>query len=133
MILLLDIGAWARRYRLNPPHAAEIPLSAHVTHIDPPHHPRFSSRKIAAAMTVLIGLMFSKFFYLASLTAYYTFFLMGRFHISLQNAQLHLFIFLGAVAAGTIIGGPVGDRFGRKFVIWWSILGVLPFALMLPY
>ena len=84
-------------------------------------------------MSVLVILMFSKFFYLASLTAYYTFFLMGRFHISLQNAQLHLFIFLGAVAAGTIIGGPVGDRFGRKFVIWWSILGVLPFALMLPY
>jgi MFS transporter, FSR family, fosmidomycin resistance protein len=78
-------------------------------------------------------LMFSKFFYLSSLTSYYTFYLMGRFHISVQSAQVHLFIFLGAVAAGTIIGGPVGDRFGRKFVIWWSILGVLPFSLLLPY
>jgi FSR family fosmidomycin resistance protein-like MFS transporter len=133
IILLLDIGTWARRHRLNPPQAAQAPLSAHVTRTDQAHHSRFSSRKIAVAMTVLIVLMFSKFFYLASLTAYYEFFLMGRFHISLKNAQLHLFIFLGAVAAGTIIGGPVGDRFGRKFVIWWSILGVLPFALVLPY
>jgi MFS transporter, FSR family, fosmidomycin resistance protein len=133
IILLLDIGAWAGRHRLHPPHAAKVPLSAHVPHLDQAQHSKFSSREIAAAMTVLIVLMFSKFFYLASLTAYYTFFLMGRFHISLQNAQLHLFIFLGAVAAGTIIGGPVGDRWGRKFVIWWSILGVLPFALLLPY
>jgi FSR family fosmidomycin resistance protein-like MFS transporter len=84
-------------------------------------------------MGVLIVLMFSKFFYLASLTSYYTFYLMDRFHISVQSAQVHLFIFLGAVAAGTIIGGPVGDRFGRKVVIWWSILGVLPFSLLLPY
>jgi len=84
-------------------------------------------------MGVLIILMFSKFFYLASLTSYYTFYLMDRFHTSVQSAQIHLFIFLGAVAAGTIIGGPVGDRFGRKFVIWWSILGVLPFSLLLPY
>jgi FSR family fosmidomycin resistance protein-like MFS transporter len=58
---------------------------------------------------------------------------MDRFHLSVQSAQVHLFIFLGAVAAGTIIGGPVGDRFGRKFVIWWSILGVLPFSMLLPY
>ena len=78
--------------------------------------------------------MFSKFFYLASLTSsYYTFYLMDRFHISVQSAQVHLFIFLGAVAAGTIIGGPIGDRFGRKYVIWWSILGVLPFSILLPY
>ena len=85
-------------------------------------------------MGVLIILMFSKFFYLASLTSYYTFYLMDRFHISVRSAQVHLFIFLGAVAAGTIIGGPIGDRFGRKFVIWWSILpGCLPFSMLLPY
>jgi len=77
--------------------------------------------------------MFSKFFYLASLMSYYTFYLMNKFHITIQNAQLHLFVFLGAVAAGTFIGGPVGDRVGRKPVIWCSILGVLPFTLILPY
>ncbi len=84
-------------------------------------------------IAVLIALIFSKFFYLASLVSYYTFFLISRFHISVQSAQLHLFIFLGAVAAGTIIGGPVGDRLGRKRVIWWSILGPLPFTLTLPF
>jgi FSR family fosmidomycin resistance protein-like MFS transporter len=78
-------------------------------------------------------LMFSKFFYLASITSYFTFYLMNKFQVSVQSAQFHLFIFLGAVAAGTIVGGPIGDRIGRKHVIWWSILGVLPFTLMLPY
>jgi len=71
--------------------------------------------------------------YLASLMSYYTFYLMNKFHLTVQNAQLHLFLFLGAVAAGTFIGGPVGDRVGRKLVIWCSILGVLPFTLILPY
>ncbi len=77
--------------------------------------------------------MFSKFFYMASMMSYYTFYLMNKFHVSVQSAQLHLFVFLGAVAAGTIIGGPVGDKIGRKYVIWCSILGVLPFTLLLPY
>src|SRR6185503_8038242 len=76
---------------------------------------------------------FSKYFYMASLMSYYTFYLMAKFHVSVQSAQLHLFLFLGAVAAGTIIGGPIGDRIGRKYVIWCSILGVLPFTLALPY
>jgi MFS transporter, FSR family, fosmidomycin resistance protein len=133
MILLFDIGGWARRYRLAQPAETTVPLGTHATGSVHAHHPTFSSRKIALAMGVLIALMFSKFFYLASLTSYYTFYLMGRFHISVQSAQVHLFIFLGAVAAGTIIGGPVGDRLGRKFVIWWSILGVLPFSVLLPY
>src|ERR1041384_5832208 len=131
IVLLIDIGAWARRFRLNQPPPGAV-LGAHVTHLEHTA-PVFPQRKIALAMSVLIVLMFSKFFYLSSLTSYYTFYLMGRFHISVQSAQVHLFIFLGAVAAGTIIGGPVGDRFGRKFVIWWSILGVLPFSLLLPY
>src|SRR5207249_11251299 len=87
-------------------------------------HPRLSSRKIALAMAVLIALVFSKYFYLASLGSYYTFYLMSKFHVSVRSAQVHLFIFLGAVAVGTIVGGPVGDRFGRKYVIWCSILGV---------
>jgi FSR family fosmidomycin resistance protein-like MFS transporter len=90
-------------------------------------------RQVSLAITILIALVFSKYFYLASLTSYYTFYLIDKFHLSLQSAQVHLFVLLGAVAAGTIIGGPVGDRLGRKVVIWGSILGVLPFTLALPY
>lgn len=78
-------------------------------------------------------LVFSKYFYLASINSYFTFYLIDKFHLSVQAAQIHLFVFLAAVAAGTIIGGPVGDRIGRKYVIWTSILGVAPFTLMLPY
>jgi len=89
--------------------------------------------KIILAITVLMALVFSKYFYLTSLTNYYTFYLISRFHVSVQSSQLYLFVFLGAVAAGTLIGGPVGDRIGRKAVIWCSILGVLPFTLILPH
>jgi FSR family fosmidomycin resistance protein-like MFS transporter len=92
-----------------------------------------SRRKIILALTVLVALVFSKYFYLASLSSYYTFYLIGKFGLSVRSAQMHLFLFLAAVAAGTIIGGPVGDRFGRKLVIWCSILGVLPFTLLLPF
>jgi MFS transporter, FSR family, fosmidomycin resistance protein len=95
-------------------------------------HPA-SPRKVRLALAVLIMLIFSKYIYLASITSYFTFYLIHKFGVSVQNAQLHLFVFLGAVAAGTIIGGPIGDRFGRKYVIWGSILGVLPFTLALPY
>ena len=97
------------------------------------HHTALSNRKIIVSMIILIALMFSKFFYLASINSYYTFYLMNKFQLPVRSAQLHLFIFLGAVAAGTIVGGPVGDRIGRKYVIWCSILGVLPFTLLLPY
>ncbi len=92
-----------------------------------------SPMQVRIALGVLLALIFSKYFYLASLVSYYTFYLISRFHLSVQSAQVHLFAFLGAVAAGTIIGGPIGDRFGRKYVIWGSILGVLPFTLALPY
>ena len=85
------------------------------------------------ALAILLVLVFSKNVYLASISSYYTFYLIEKFGVSVQSAQLHLFVFLGAVAAGTIIGGPVGDRLGRKWVIWASILGVLPFTLALPY
>jgi FSR family fosmidomycin resistance protein-like MFS transporter len=84
-------------------------------------------------MGVLLLLVFSKYFYLASINSYFTFYLIEKFHLSVQAAQIHLFVFLAAVAAGTIIGGPVGDRIGRKYVIWVSILGVAPFTLLLPY
>ncbi|WP_407640758.1 MFS transporter [Aquirhabdus parva] len=90
-------------------------------------------RTVVIAMTTLMFLVFSKYFYLSSLTSYYTFYLIEKFHLSVQNAQIYLFVFLGAVAAGTILGGPIGDRIGRKQVIWVSILGVAPFTMMLPY
>jgi MFS transporter, FSR family, fosmidomycin resistance protein len=96
-------------------------------------HPTLPPARVRAALAVLIALIFSKYIYLTSITSYYTFYLIHHFGVSVQSAQLHLFAFLGAVAAGTIIGGPVGDRFGRKLVIWCSILGVLPFTLALPY
>jgi len=85
------------------------------------------------AISILVALVFSKYVYLSSLTSYYTFYLIDRFHVSVQSAQLHLFLLLFAVAVGTIVGGPVGDRIGRKKVIWCSILGVAPFSLLLPH
>jgi MFS transporter, FSR family, fosmidomycin resistance protein len=93
----------------------------------------FSRKRVASAITVLIALVFSKYFYLASFTSYYMFYLIARFHVGVRSSQLHLFAFLGSVAAGTLIGGPIGDRIGRKTVIWCSILGVLPLTLLLPH
>ena len=97
-----------------------------------PRH-QLTRRQVIGALAVLLVLVFSKYIYLASLSSYYTFYLIETFHVSVRNAQLHLFVFLGAVAVGTVLGGPVGDRFGRKYVIWGSILGVLPFTLALPF
>jgi FSR family fosmidomycin resistance protein-like MFS transporter len=99
----------------------------------PDIHPSLSRKKVAFALAILLVLIFSKYFYMASMTSYYTFFLMDKFHVSVQSSQIHLFIFLFSVAAGTLIGGPIGDRIGRKYVIWFSILGVAPFTLLLPY
>jgi FSR family fosmidomycin resistance protein-like MFS transporter len=90
-------------------------------------------KTVIAAIALLLALIFSKYFYLASLTSYYTFYLIHRFNVSVQSAQLLLFVFLAAIALGTIVGGPLGDRLGRKYVIWASILGVLPFTLVLPH
>jgi FSR family fosmidomycin resistance protein-like MFS transporter len=89
--------------------------------------------QVRRAMIVLVALMFSKFFYMASFISYYVFYLMARFHLPTQTAQVYLFVFMGAAAAGTVIGGPIGDRIGRKRVIWGSIAGVIPFTLALPY
>lgn len=89
--------------------------------------------KVSLGIGVLLVLIFSKYFYLASITNYLTFYMIERFGVSVQNAQFHLFTFVAAVAVGTIVGGPLGDRFGRKYVIWFSILGTLPFTLLLPY
>jgi MFS transporter, FSR family, fosmidomycin resistance protein len=136
IMILTFIGTWAKNHRAAKA-ASKAKMStnsggaADSSHTE--HHADVPSAKIAVSMAILIALMFSKFFYLASITSYFTFYLMNKFHLSLQTAQLHLFIFLGAVAAGTIAGGPIGDRIGRKYVIWGSILGVLPFTLLLPY
>ena len=92
-----------------------------------------SRRKVQLSIFLLLVLIFSKYFYTASLTSYFTFFLIDKFGLSVQQSQVYLFIFLAAVAAGTLIGGPLGDRFGRKYVIWFSILGVAPFTLLLPH
>lgn len=89
--------------------------------------------KVIIAIVILLILVFSKYVYMTSLTSYYTFYLINKFNISIHDAQLYLFAFLFAIAAGTIIGGPIGDRIGRKYVIWFSILGTAPFALMMPY
>jgi FSR family fosmidomycin resistance protein-like MFS transporter len=119
--VLTRVGSWYQAHQKHKSHMAVDDRGV------PPR------RKVIQAMTILIALIFSKYFYLASLISYYTFYLISRFHVTVFNAQVHLFVFLGAVAVGTIVGGPVGDRIGRKYVIWVSILGVLPFTLMLPY
>jgi len=138
MILLADIGAWTKKRRAAQAELRAAPLAAHVMpdHVaahEAERHAHLPRGKIVWSLVVLATLMFSKFFYLASLGSYYTFYLMDKFHVSSRNAEFHLFAFLGAVAAGTFFGGPVGDRMGRKVVIWYSILGVLPFTLLLPY
>lgn len=93
----------------------------------------FSKRKIGFSVAILLVLIFSKYIYMASLTSYFTFYLINKFGVSIPDSQKYLFVFLFSIAAGTLIGGPVGDRIGRKYVIWFSILGTAPFALLLPY
>jgi len=125
MIVLTRIGAW---------HRAQLPARTVVRRqAAPAPAGPISSRRTAWCLTILGALIFSKYLYLASLNSYYTFFLISKFHVSVRTSQIDLFVFLAAVAAGTIVGGPLGDRFGRKYVIWISILGVLPFTLMLPH
>lgn len=96
-------------------------------------HPGVSKKRVIISLGILLVLIFSKYFYMASMTSYFTFFLISKFSLSVQQSQLYLFAFLAAVAAGTVIGGPLGDRFGRKYIIWFSILGAAPFTLLLPY
>jgi FSR family fosmidomycin resistance protein-like MFS transporter len=124
IVVLFNVGRWYRTQHRQTHGAAHARASDHVA---------LSRAQVRVALAVLLVLVFSKYFYLASLGNYYTFYLIHKFGLSVQHAQLYLFAFLGAVAAGTIIGGPVGDRIGRKHVIWWSIFGVLPFTLALPY
>ncbi len=133
IVLLTNIGTWFRNHPVHFPKPITFDPARLASPGSAPPREVLAPKKVAFALAVLVALMFSKFFYLASLMNYYTFYLMGKFHLSIQNAQLHLFLFLAAVAAGTFIGGPVGDKIGRKYVIWCSILGILPFTLILPY
>jgi FSR family fosmidomycin resistance protein-like MFS transporter len=122
ILMLWRVGLWYQHHHTRPSIRSASPATS-----------SFTPSEVRRGLGLLLALIFSKYVYLASLTSYYTFYLISRFNLSVQSAQLHLFLFLGAVAAGTMIGGPVGDRFGRRRVILWSILGVLPFALALPY
>ncbi len=92
-----------------------------------------SRKRVVVSIIILLVLIFSKYFYMASMSSYFTFYLIDKFHVTVQQSQIYLFIFLGSVAAGTLLGGPLGDRFGRKYIIWISILGVAPFTLLLPH
>jgi len=123
IVVLTNVGHWYRKnaYRLKRAPKGYAGGS------------RLDRRRVFMALSVLIALVFSKYFYLTSMTSYYTFYLIQKFQLSVQASEYFLFIFLFAVAAGTFIGGPVGDRIGRKRVIWGSILGVAPFTLLLPY
>jgi FSR family fosmidomycin resistance protein-like MFS transporter len=126
IVVLFNVGRWYRNH-------LQVGANRQIVDVLTGESPGLSRGKVVFAVAVLLCLIFSKYFYLVSLSSYYTFYLIDKFHVDVQTAQLFLFLFLGAVAAGTIAGGPIGDRFGYKFVIWGSILGVLPFTLILPY
>jgi MFS transporter, FSR family, fosmidomycin resistance protein len=120
--ILSGVGRWYRQH-----------LETQARSASSGHSAGALPRRVWFALAILGLLIFSKYFYLASLTNYYTFYLIHKFHLSIQGAQFHLFLFLFAAALGTILGGPIGDRYGRKLVIWVSILGVAPFTLALPH
>jgi FSR family fosmidomycin resistance protein-like MFS transporter len=123
IVILKKIGSWSAKnmHRLPSKNAAKD------------RYQQISPRRVKMALGILIFLVFSKYFYLSSMISYYTFFLMKKFQLSIPHAQYFLFLFLFATAMGTVIGGPLGDRFGRKRVIWASILGTAPFSILLPY
>jgi FSR family fosmidomycin resistance protein-like MFS transporter len=122
IVILWRIGVWYK------PQIASKKFPAPKAHPDAP-----GSRRVRIALVVLVALLFSKQLYVSSLSSYYIFYLIDKFHLSTQAAQFYLFIFLAANAVGAFFGGPLGDRFGRKYIIWLSILGALPFTLALPY
>src|SRR5204863_78044 len=122
IVLLINVGHWYKTHG--------VTRLAHAAGSQASRAPR---GHVVLAITVLLALVFSKYVYLASLTSYYTFYLIDHFHVSVRHAHLQLFVFLAAAAAGGMIGGPLGDRLGSKYIIWASILGVLPFTLLLPH
>jgi MFS transporter, FSR family, fosmidomycin resistance protein len=121
--VLANVGAWYKRRHLGSGGAKIRPAVAVL----------LPARQVAWSIGILVVLIFSKYFYIASISSYYSFYLIEKFKVSVQSAQFHLFIFLLAMALGTLLGGPIGDRIGRKRVIWVSILGIAPFTLILPY
>ncbi|MES2456976.1 MAG: MFS transporter [Bacteroidota bacterium] len=124
ILILSRVGNWYKGYMLSRAKQGAKMQSVANT---------FSRKRVVFSVIILLVLIFSKYFYMASLTSYFTFYVIHKFHVSVQASQIYLFVFLVSVAAGTLVGGPVGDRFGRKYVIWFSILGTAPFALLLPY
>lgn len=124
MLILIRVGNWYKG------HLALRAAGKAGTHEQPHNIPR---SRVVLSITVLLVLIFSKYFYLTSITSYYTFYLMQKFHLSISESQFRLSLFLISVAAGTFLGGPLGDRFGRKIIIWVSILGIAPFTLLLPH
>ncbi len=123
IIVLVNVGRWYMHHMNRKRKKVFSAASVHA----------LSKTKVGWALVILLVLIFSKYFYLASISSYFTFYLMHKFNVSVQSSQVHLFLFLFAVAAGTLLGGPIGDRVGRKYVIWFSILGVAPFTLLMPY
>jgi FSR family fosmidomycin resistance protein-like MFS transporter len=125
IVVLTYVGRWYRGYLAR--------LKENVKNQAKAIGHNLSKKKVVFAIVILLVLIFSKYFYMASLTSYFTFYLIQKFQVSVQTSQIYLFVFLFSVAAGTLIGGPIGDKFGRKYVIWFSILGTAPFALLLPH
>ena len=123
--ILIQVGKWYRNH-LDLRAAGKISGTREEKH-------HLSKSKVALSLTILLMLIFSKYFYMTSITSYFTFYLIDKFQLYIQQSQFYLFTVLAAVAAGTLIGGPLGDRFGRKYIIWFSILGVAPFTMLLPY
>jgi MFS transporter, FSR family, fosmidomycin resistance protein len=121
--VLARVGAWYKRQHIDRPVAAQHRLAEST----------LPKRTVAWSIAILLVLIFSKYFYIASISSYYSFYLIEKFHVSMRSAQVHLFVFLLAMALGTLFGGSLGDRIGRKRVIWVSILGIAPFTLILPY
>ncbi len=125
IVVLRYVGNWYKNYVL----AHELSKKGKSSSSE--HH--LPKSKVIMAVSILLILIFSKYFYMASLTSYFTFYLIDKFSVSVQTSQVYLFVFLFSIAAGTLLGGPIGDRIGRKYVIWFSILGTAPFALLLPH
>ena len=123
IIILLNVGSW---YKIKIKSKVDKVVAAHSVQT-------LSKQKVIMSVIILLILIFSKYFYLTSMSSYYTFYMIHKFGVSVQSSQIYLFIFLFSVAAGTLIGGPLGDKIGRKYVIWGSILGVAPFTLILPH
>ncbi|KQC01857.1 MFS transporter [Pedobacter sp. Hv1] len=125
ILILTFVGNWYKGYLVRLKERAKVKTQGLGNNL--------SKKQVVFAIAILLVLIFSKYFYMASLSSYFTFYLIEKFHVSVQTSQVYLFVFLFSVAAGTLVGGPIGDRVGRKYVIWGSILGTAPFALLLPH